>query len=508
MHEVREQYDFSNEPWQDGTAGGVDIAIIADNGLASSEPEPVADTSYLLAPDERGEEEAPKLTTTGADIKKPPTDPPEVYHGTPEEDPEDNNDTSETQDALGRLANTNEVTIEAGASQPTDLPSGVERISLPTQDLVINRSHPDQAIVDSAIAKLEDGSPWEEFTDCLSHLNTREYLVDDPEDPKLFAKTTDYSREEHDRTTEEGVREVVQASEVRDIINSPQAQELAQQQGFTGISFVEPLLVADKHGTQQQTVVYPWQEGRAYSGEEGLHGAIGGSVPGSELHRLSTVVDRLEGLFGANGISAEDFGNEQILVGRDGMLHLIDTEGYERFDPPEPTLAPNETRYQDGYGWQDFNLSTRDEVHVVDGVTVTTRSVGAENPEIVSNTGDGCIVTVWNPFTGESGMVNIQHLTDGHQQLEELKRAVPTLVHPGVVSHIVGQSIVDPEDGNSYLEYAELAFSLGGASQIGGVRVDENTTVRLDTSNGKLETFNEQGEKTFSYTPPTAIDPT
>lgn len=504
MHEVNNQYELDNH-WREVPVNiNVDMMIVADNGAAPKE-EPVADTSLLPAPDERvGDSAEP---TAGGIIKKPPVDPPETFKGTPEEGPEHSEgDETRAQGALGELASAREVAESPEPAAAGELPAHLERIFRSTHDLVVNRSHPNQGLVDDALETYETGWPWTEVPIHQSHLVSRKYFVDDPDHRGFMAKFTDYAQEEPDRTIAEATTELAQAPDVRAIVDSDAAQQIAREQGFAGISFVEPVLAVEGHGTEERTVIYPWQDGTVHSGEEGLHGALGGSVPGSGIEAVNTVVDRMNGLFGIHGMKSGDLSGEQIIVGSEGMLHLIDTEIYEKFTLPEPILSPREQQVMAGQEWSPITAASS-EVIVGYGQLAVVRGGDEVNPQLVTNTGEGgAVITMWNSFTGEASMVNIQDRDLAADQLQELHNNIPTLGQPGVIAHLVGRGAIDPEDGHRYMDDADLVFEMKAASQRSGVYVDGPTTVRLDTKTGKLETFDDRGEKTYSYTPPSTVD--
>lgn len=483
--------DFTNVPLKE--------IVISNDGASDHENEADehVDTSFILADETRGDGEPVEAETSGGD-KKPP-------FGTPSgrtsfEDPEEEGrqERESLTLRLGAVASG----IEAEVDNSTDLqaPEGMEVISRGDTTIVVNRDHSQPELVERAVELVANDGPW--FRVPIDTARERTFLKDSEEDPKLFAKVTDAIDEPG------GMKELTLVAEVKSVVDSDQAQEIAQKYGFSGIGYVAPLAVVDQPD-RQQTTIYPWQEGTHPFDND----TLSESDRTAQLETLGDVAQNLRGLMGANGIKPVDLDSFQLLVDDNNQLKLLDIEDYETFEPAEPTLAQGEAIHVTEAGQYDITEAGRRAVSPGDFV-VGRQGADGTGIEVATTTQNGYAVALWNTHTGESGFFSISNPYEAHEQITTVTDDIPSLTGPETVAHLIGPARVDELDGTRRSLAYQLERALGtddishissNHSQLSIINSSGGSTVAFNTGSGVIEVFNEQGLLAYSFTPPKPV---
>lgn len=473
------------------------VVIIGSTDLHddSSQPQDDVDTSLVPAADDRIVEVPNEEQAVAGNIKKPPIEPPgttqESADGYPEEEPK------HAASALGELASGTEVKqpLREQCDPYSGLPLGLEVIREDDVTIVVNRNHSDQALVDKALAAYRDNPDWPDAP--LEQYPERTYHVDDENNPALFAKATNYSFYPG-VVASEGLNEVVLTEEIKEVVNSDEAQRVVRDGGFERVTFVEPLLTASPDGTNMRTTIYPWQEGRSITTvaieQEGGNWEQG-------VRKAADVVDDLRVLFSEQGINARDLNHDQIRVGYDNNVQLMDAELYRKFDKPTATFVPDQVAHLQDGEWRESDNTLRQDLVQPKEVTVASGSVAlargsdsAQSPELSTEKNTGRVIVFWNIITKEAAMVNNTDARELGAELRQVYEKLPNLKGLGTIEHAVGNYDI--------VRHPTLVHGVTPTARK-SVPVTGVVDVRLDTATGTIEVYSKDGTRLYRYKPPT-----
>lgn len=458
MNELQEYHDTF--PWTaEVQTLETPIVVVADSvDLHDDSEQSVSDVDTSVVPAAEDRTGRPEEVLTAADsIKKPPVDLPPGGNTT-FEDPEENNNLEVIQYADGSTT-------------------------------ILNKAHNQPDLLEKVAARLESAEPWSPFP---SHIDPesdpehqKKYYVDDAEDRVFFAKVIPHELEPG------GKNEIELASHVHAVVASEQAQRIAQEHGFSSVSYVEPLAIIDKPG-ENQTIVYPYQDG----------GRIELSESPARLSELHDVEHKLGGLLAANEVNAYDIDHYQFLAEGDD-LYLLDAEHYKRFEPKQPTLASGETLQFVYQRWEDAAGSTE----IYSGESAVARQ-GEDGLGVQLSTDlhEGYAVALWNTHTSEAALLHVQASREARDQIRELTERVPSLVSLSTIAHIIGPADVSintdrfPPDMN----IGTAVYLCSQASQISLFDPEGSSRVSIDSSSGRVEVTTETGE-VKRFNPPKKI---
>jgi hypothetical protein len=473
-----------------------EVVISNDNTSLHGHASEDIDTSFIPAEETRGEAEP--LRMAGGSDKKPPFDSSDTH--TTFEDPEENREDEPTK-TLGIVATSSETIAAEEHLQASEKLEIINREDDST--VLINRAHTRPDLIEKVTSRIENDEPWAKVR--IDTSRNREYFVDNPGDPTFFAKVTDYIDEP------DGANELALAAKVQSVVGSDQAQRIAQEHGFSGIAYIEPLAMIDEPDIQQ-TIIYPRQDGS--------HPIDNETLPESErttqLETLHDVAQNLRGLMGANGINPLDLDSFQLLVGNDNNLSLLDIEDYTTFQPAEATLAQGEILHVTENGQYDIGGTESGCVAINQGDFVLGRQYAdGTGIQVTAATDNGYAVVIWNTETGESGFFTVNDPHEGREQITAVTDDIPSLTGPETVAHLIGPARVDEEDGTRYSRATELERALGiddnishvssTHSQLSIIHSTAGNTVVFNTGHGMIEVFSEQSKRIYSFTPPTRI---
>lgn len=484
-------YGLNELIWQ---ARDVDLDVkIVDQDTRSPKQE-VVDTAVVMAPDDRGTE---PLATTDVGNKKPPVDPPETMLASPDDFPEEGNGKGCIPVALGEIAVEEFSAPFEEEDLYADLRPNLELVRGESDDLIINRGHSNQALVDHAVTQLTDGSAWHESEQ--DQYPERIYHVDDPKVPALFAKTTMFAFDAY-RNLSDSVNEMVMSQDVKAVIDSEQAQQAAREHGFDGITFVEPLVMAVSTELDAAVTVYPRQYGQLTPLADIWELEVPEDVAQDELDRVNAVLQDMHALLGANGIVAPDLGAPQVLI-EDNTLALVDVEEYFKFETPEAAMEPAETAHFKDDQWHAGNDPTYDnpesiaELAVVEqgaiGIGRGTNSA-EDSPEFSTEWhGDGTVATLWNAVTKEAALVHVSNFSDWEPTISQVFARVPNLSGQGTILHVLA---VDTRRALGRLFDAVAVRNT--------VSLEGYSDIYLSTSTGSVEVYDRDGNQVYRYQPP------
>lgn len=480
-------------PWAEQIVGIGDVpdVVIAVPEETHNPDQHELDTSFVVAADDRTSESQELVAAGGGGDKKPPSNFPggELTF----EDPEENNENQPIK-AVGEVATKAEVATEAAEQQPVS--DNLEVIQhTDGSTTLVNKAHSQPDLLEKVTTRLEGGDPWAKLPLRPETESKRKYYVDNEENPTFFAKVTNPLEEP------EGQNELELASHVQAVVSSEQGQRIAQEHGFSRVSYVEPLVLIDKPG-EHQTIIYPYQAGER----------IDISEDPAEMARaleLSDMTHELNGLLAANGVNATDIDFYQFIAdGND--LHLLDAEHYGRFEQKEPTLAPGETSQFVFGRWEEEVDST--EFYRGEAVVARQAEDGSGVQLSTGVSEEGYAVALWNTHTSEAALLNLRSSTPPDDQIRELVGRVPSLESRGTVAYIVGPEVPfeDPDESQigtppPFGARIDTAVHLAShAAQVSKFDPGGPSRVSIDTSTGELEVTSGTGEvKRFS--PPRKI---
>lgn len=214
----------------------------------------------------------------------------------------------------------------------------------PQTDLILNH-HSQFTAWPELIAAFYDGKPsdWSPYNNA-EHLFTGEVadqklLVKErlfragPDGLARLREAAQESENEQAHKTkfygyESLAREIELAPLVHAVTNSEAAQEMAKTHGFSGISYVEPLM----------GVITKYPEHPEYNTKSTVYEYIPGTKQLDDLGEepewtpedVAELTQALGALLEQGGIAPLDLGPGQILVDNNRQLYLIDTEGYAK----------------------------------------------------------------------------------------------------------------------------------------------------------------------------------
>lgn len=196
--------------------------------------------------------------------------------------------------------------------------------------LVLNLNAGNQRAVGYLAEELEYGP----FDDWISAVSGGNSFVDDPEDPRFYAKFRYFSRKhavqsalKHhpsgtfirrvDNAANSLVNEIKIAEPVKTLLSDPRAIEIVQSKGFSGIGLVEPLVGVIDSESWRKYMVYEYLDARPIQPRYHFDADV--------------VVDELSRLFLTEGIYPEDLDRRHLITssaqgGR--FLNLIDIERF------------------------------------------------------------------------------------------------------------------------------------------------------------------------------------
>lgn len=493
-------YEIHETGWEiPGYVGDTPLSevVISDVGPQNEGADEHVDTSVIPGEDSRDASELP--VAPGGGDKKPPFGSSGSH--TTFEEPEENGEQPQDDEvavSLGAVAS--DVTLQDESLQ--EVPEGLEVWAEGDATLVVNRNHPESALIEHAVEQLNNDGPW--YGVPISTARERTYWKDSEQDPKLFVKVTDAIDEP------DGISEIALASEVTGIIASDQAQQIVQNHGFASIAYVEPLAVLDQ--PDQQTTIYPWQDGTHPINDDSLSS----SEQLVQLEKLHDLAQDLRGLMGANGVNPADLDSLQLLVSEDNRLSLLDIEDYQRFEPAPATLAQGEAIHHTRAGQHDISAAKPSHMDINEGdFLVGRREADNAGIEVGATIQDGHAVAIWNTHTGESAFFSVRTPAEAQAQIAGVTRDVPSLTGWETVAHLIGPARISLQDGMRYSLARELEKALGVSdyishvsekhSQLSIVNATGENKIVFNTGDGALQVINEQGRPVYSFVAPTAI---
>jgi hypothetical protein len=237
----------------------------------------------------------------------------------------------------------------------------VEHVDFGARVVSFNVDHPNRELLNTVADELRHGVPdsWEKIP--KPGRNAGNYRHDQPGadgEPTLFVKPKDtYTPQQITQTVkniedqfrgtaDEAIaaaqayewlaarttaqHELEMAPEVDAVVHTSEAQALARQYGYNGLTYVKPLAVITDKATGSEQLVYPWQRGQSTIDPT----TSGLTIPGDTYQTLHVMTQKLDNIFERHGIISEDLNAKQLRIEThdDGTqtLHLIDTERYHR----------------------------------------------------------------------------------------------------------------------------------------------------------------------------------
>lgn len=493
MLESQEHQHDETIVWQ----GAEDNRVVRITDQSNPQPEQdEVDTTTVLAPDDRDSE--PDIVPADGGDKKPPV-PPETVLASSNFPEDDGEGQEQIPTGLGKItagAEVESAPLSTTEERFADLPPTWELVRGETFDLVVNRGHENQALVDQAVTRLTDGSAW--FESEQQQYPERTFHADDLNTPTLFAKTTQFALDES-RELDDGINELVMSREVKKVVDSEQAQLAVREQGFSGIHYVEPLAMAVSVESDAGMTIYPWQHGQLTPLADVWELEIPEEVARDELDRVSAVVEDLRALLGANGIEAPDLSANQILIDENNNLALLDIEEYQSFDTPEPALAPAASAHFKQGKW----YSGSDPAHAWDVPEMATVEQGVagvargaetaeDSPEFAAEWhGQGTVGVFWNAVSKESAIINAANSAEWEASVSQVIAKVPNVSRQGTILHAFG--------ADTEVIYGSL---FDGMAVRNKVLLEGSTDIYFNTGTGRIEVYSEDGDRTFMYQPP------
>lgn len=249
--------------------------------------------------------------------------------------------------------------IDSKSENPTHTTGNVEILHYPNYDVVLNKDYPNQDIVQQLLTHVQSGIP-QDWTVYDEHFRTdpdatKNILVDNEDKPRFLAKIRKQASpqrlkraldklvpsDEHSIFTKKVeyafnsvLNEFSLIRNVKEILASNEAQNIAIRIGFGNIRLIEPILALIERSSGRKIVFYEFIDTDTVF------------WPRTESNRirrlfLDTKLDLFEkdlsDLFKRNGIYPHDLGPHQLMTPKqsgsiDNTLYLIDIEGYFR-DP-------------------------------------------------------------------------------------------------------------------------------------------------------------------------------
>ena len=386
------------------------------------------------------------------------------------------------------------------------LPPGLELVRLTNEDVILNRQHPQQSLVEAALAEVQSGGRWTPAGGSADGATS--YFQNSLHSPTLVARVTEHPVAD-DRTGLAGIAELEAAPQVRAVVDSPAAQEAVRFRGYPGITSDESLAVVNDHTSNSQAVIFPYDSGQTVAGAEGSAMPYSGAGPLTELDGMAAVVGDMRVLFANEGINAVGLDPSKITIQGDGSLKLHGAKEYQPLDTQPPALQEGEVAEFRSNRWQPRLSSDyphgepRPYDEVSPGNAVIARAVSEleTSPMLLAKNNTGCVIVAWNVNTQESAMVQAPNAAQGLDNLLAVFSRVPNLGKPGTILNICGPpEAIRPEPGNLVLD---LTLAGATATLVQTMPTYRPTDVYLDTHTGTVLTYDaETRQQLYKYTPP------
>ncbi len=314
-------------------------------------------------------------------------------------------------------------------------PSRVERLTDGPHEIFANRAHPNQALVEKAVAELRRGDLTESWANIPNGYVSpviasppTPYYKDTRDSPTLFAKVKapPLPNGLPEQDPHHPKHELATARRVAELLDTPAAQELADRHHFTGLAAVEPLACVYDAETRTTTTVTPWQEGEPQGGGFAV-------ASGSEVNeRVAMLVTDLREFLSTDGINPDDLWSKQLILGPDDAIYITDMQGYSFLPTGEHLQRLYDETYRQPFVWRQPEM-----IELGNGPSLTRMRLAKSTvPDLAQHELDRLTATVtsWE----RAGTVN---LANGHQVFTYTRTPRGTTYTAQLVRNVMGDVV-------------------------------------------------------------------